>query len=211
MSAVIAGEGAMARLRSSGRLPSPLAARDLPTGTVTFMFTDIEGSTRLVQELETHAYRELLERHHALVRAACSDHDGVERGTQGDSFLVIFRDAPSAVAAAADVQRAVAGAAWPGGVNVRVRIGLHTGQGVAGGDDYVGGDINRAARIASAAHGGEVLVSESTRVLSTRALPEGLAFRDVGQHRLKDLDEREHLHRLVIEGLPSDFPPPRAL
>jgi predicted ATPase/class 3 adenylate cyclase len=183
---------------------------DLPTGTVTFMFSDIEGSTELTRELDTATFRALLEQHHAIVRQAYRAHGGVERGTQGDSFLVIFRDAPSAVAAATDVQRALAVADWPGGADVRVRIGLHSGEGIRGADDYVGLDVNRAARIASAAHGGEVLVSDSTRALAGRGLPAGVELRDLGQHRLKDLDEAERLHRLVIEGLPDDFPPPRA-
>jgi predicted ATPase/class 3 adenylate cyclase len=194
---------------SLGHMPAP--DRSLPTGTVTFMFSDIEGSTRLVHELDTTAYRDLLEQHHALLRAAFASHRGVERGTQGDSFLVIFRDAPSAVAAATEAQRALTAATWPGGVDVRVRMGLHSGEGVAGGDDYVGVDINRAARIASAAHGGQVLLSDSTRALAVRSLPTGVALRDVGQHRLKGLDEPERLHQLVIDGLLDDFPPPRAL
>src|SRR5207237_1127425 len=152
--------GAMARWR-----------RTPPTGTVTFLFSDVEGSTRLVQELDTAAYRELIEEHQRLLRTAFAAHGGVERGTEGDSFLVVFRDAPSAVAAAVEAQRSLQSAGWPPGREVRVRIGLHSGEGIRGGDDYVGVDINRAARIASAAHGGQVLISESTRALSDRNLP----------------------------------------
>ena len=119
----------------------------LPTGTVTFLFTDIEGSTELVERLAPVAYRAVLERHHAILRSACAAHDGVERGTQGDAFLVVFRDAPSAVAAAVEAQRALAAEPWPPDAVVRVRMGLHAGEGIPGGDDYVGSDINRAARV----------------------------------------------------------------
>ena len=149
--------------------------RDLPTGTVTFLFSDIEGSTRLVRALGPEVYREILERHHALLRGAFDRHGGDERGTQGDSFLVVFSDAAAAVAAAVDGQRSLASASWPDGVTVRVRMGLLSGQAIAGGDDYVGLDIHRAARIAEVAHGGQVLVSDATRALVERQLPEGSA------------------------------------
>jgi predicted ATPase/class 3 adenylate cyclase len=175
-------------------------ASSLPTGTVTFLFTDIEGSTRLAQQLDVDTYRRMLEQHHALLRAAFEAHGGAERGTQGDAFLVIFTDAASAVAAAVAAQRALREATWPTGADPRVRMGLHTGLGVAGGDDYVGPDINRAARIAGAAHGGQILLSEATRVLAERRLPAGLALVDVGLHRLKDLDAPERLAEVRIDG-----------
>ena len=178
-----------------------------PTGTITFLFTDIEGSTRLVQRLDSATYRQLLEEHNGLLRAAFRTHDGIERSTQGDSFLVVFRDASSAVAAAVDAQRSLNTANWPTGSEIRVRMGLHSGAGIHGGDDYVGIDINRAARIASAAHGGQVLISDATRALSVRALPKGVDVRDVGEHRLKGLDLPERLFQLTIDGLPNDFPP----
>jgi predicted ATPase/class 3 adenylate cyclase len=181
----------------------------LPTGTVTFLFSDIEGSTRLAGELDPAVYRELLEQHHALLRAAFGRHAGVERGTQGDSFLVIFTDPTEAVAAAVDAQRALGASTWPDGREVRVRMGIHSGQGIAGGDDYVGIDIDRAARIAAAAHGGQVVVSDATRVLAERGLPVGVGLRDLGRHRLKDLPEPERVHQLVIDGLADDFPPLR--
>ncbi|HKZ21391.1 MAG TPA: adenylate/guanylate cyclase domain-containing protein [Acidimicrobiia bacterium] len=184
---------------------------DLPTGTLTFLFTDIEASTRLVQELDSPLYGELLDHHNRLLRAAFRDRGGIERGTQGDSFLVIFQDAPSAVAAAVDAQRALDAAKWPHGVKVRVRMGLHSGAGILGGDDYVGVDINVAARIASAAHGGQVLMSDSTRALSHRALPKGVELRDAGAHRLKGLDQPEKLFQLLIDGLRQDFPPLRTI
>ncbi len=131
--------------------------RAVPTGTLTFLFSDIEDSTRLVQELDTARYRELLEQHQRLLRSAFAAHGGMERGTEGDSFFVVFRDAPSAVAAAVEAQRSLRAAAWPTGHEVHVRMGLHSGEGIRGGDDYVGVDVNRAARIAAAAHGDQVL------------------------------------------------------
>lgn len=187
----------------SGGMSEPL-----PTGTVTFLFSDIEGSTRLVGELEEPVYRELIEQHHRLLREVFSAHGGTERGTQGDGFLVVFSDAPSAVAAAVEGQRSLAAAVWPSGVEVRVRMGLHSGRGVPGGDDYIGIDINRASRIASLAHGGQVLISDSTRALAERSLPKGVAVRDVGELRLKGLDQPERIYQLTIEGLRSHFPTP---
>ncbi|HYN69593.1 MAG TPA: adenylate/guanylate cyclase domain-containing protein [Candidatus Eisenbacteria bacterium] len=181
--------------------------RAVPTGTVTFLFSDIEGSTQLVQELESADYRELLERHQRLLRAAFAAHSGIERGTEGDSFFVVFRDASSAVAAAVEAQRSLQSAGWPPGYEVRVRMGLNTGEGIRGGDDYIGVDVNRAARIASAAHGSQVLVSESTRALSDRHLPSGVALRDLGEQRLKGLALRERVYQLDVDGLRSEFPP----
>ena len=137
--------------------------RAMPTGTVTFLFSDVEGSTKLVQEIDAAGYRDLLERHQGLLRAAFTAHGGVELGTEGDSFFVVFRDAPSAVAAAVDAQRALQSAAWPQGHEIRVRTGIHSGEGIRGGDNYVGVDVNRAARIASAGHGSQVLVSAQRR------------------------------------------------
>jgi predicted ATPase/class 3 adenylate cyclase len=184
---------------------------DLPTGTVTFLFSDIEGSTRLAQKLDPATFGDLIEQHHRLLRAAFAAHAGVERGTEGDSFLVIFRTAPDAIAAAIDGQRSLAAAPWPDDLAVRVRMGLHSGAAIAGGDDYVGLDINRAARIASAGHGGQILISDSTRALTEHDLPAGASVRDLGRHRLKDLVQPEHLFQLVAEGLPAQFPAPRTL
>ena len=184
-----------------------MAERVLPTGTVTFLFSDMEGSTRLVQDLGPAVFTEVLERHNAALRTAFAAHNGVERGTQGDSFLVMFPEAPAAVAAAADAQQALARTDWPGGAAVRVRMGLHTGVGRLGGDDYVGLDVNRAARICGLGHGGQVLLSEATHALVADALPAGVAVRSLGRHRLRDLDRPETVCQLVIDGLPSDFPP----
>jgi predicted ATPase/class 3 adenylate cyclase len=183
----------------------------LPTGTVTFLFSDIEGSTRLVQELDPPSYRQLLEQHHRLLRTAFEAHGGIERATQGDGFLVIFRDAPSAVSAAVAAQQSLQAYPWPAGADVRVRIGLHSGEGILGGDDYVGVDINLAARIAAAAHGGQVVISQATRALSERSLQEGVGLHDLGEHHLKGLNRPERLHQVIIEGLHADFPPLRSL
>jgi class 3 adenylate cyclase len=180
----------------------------LPTGTVTFLFTDIEGSTHLLQQLGSERYAALQAEHHRLVRAACAAHDGREVDTQGDAFFVAFPTAPGALAAAAQAQRALAAHPWPDGTPVQVRMGLHTGAPhVTPGGQYVGLDVVRAARIAAVGHGGQVLLSEATRVLAEPELPEGATLHELGTHRLKDLQQPEHLHQVVLDGLPADFPP----
>jgi predicted ATPase/class 3 adenylate cyclase len=181
--------------------------RPLPTGTITFLFTDIEGSTRLVQELGASAYADLLERHNAILRDAFARHAGIERGTQGDSFLELFIEAPAAVAAAVDAQRALHAATWLDGAEVRVRMGLHSGLGTLGGDDYVGVDIHRAARIAAAAHGGQVLVSDATRSLVEGHLPDGVELLPLGEHELRDVERPEPIFQVLGEGLQAEFPP----
>jgi predicted ATPase/class 3 adenylate cyclase len=181
--------------------------RTLPTGTITFLVSDMEGSTRLVQAVGPAVFREILEQHNAILRTAFETHGGVERGTQGDSFLVMFREAPAALAAAAEAQLALSGATWPLDTGVRVRMGLHTGVATLGGDDYVGIDVHRAARIASAAHGGQVLLSEATRALAEADLPQGTTLRALGEHKLRDVARPEQLSQLVIDGVPSSFPP----
>jgi predicted ATPase/class 3 adenylate cyclase len=182
----------------------------LPTGTVTFLFTDIEGSTRLLESLGD-AFKPLLERHHALLREAIAAGDGTEVSTEGDAFFAAFPSAPRAVAAAGAAQRTLAAEPWPAGASVRVRMGLHTGDGTLGGDSYVGLDVHRAARVAAAGHGGQVLVSGATQAIAAGNLPPGTSFTDLGQHRLKDLSRPEHLWQLTVDGLPADFPPPRTL
>ena len=182
----------------------------LPTGTVTFFFSDIEGSTPLLETLGSK-YATLLERHNRIVRDAFSARDAAEVSTEGDSFFVVFRSAADAVTAAIDIQRALVREQWPGSTTVRVRIGLHTGEARIVGGTYVGLDVNRAARIMAAAHGGQVLVSEATRVLVDRTVSDGVEVRDLGEHRLRGLSERERLFAIVAEGLPADFPPPRTL
>jgi predicted ATPase/class 3 adenylate cyclase len=182
----------------------------LPTGTVTFLFTDIEGSTKLLQELGDR-YRAVRDEHVAILRRAIAGGGGVEVSTGGDSFFVAFPSPAGAVRAAVAAQRELAAHVWSHGEPLRVRMGLHTGEGALSGDDYVGIDVNRAARIAGAGHGGQVLVSGATQGLVEHALPEGVSLRDRGEHRLKDIVHAEHLYDLVIEGLPADFPPPRTL
>src|SRR5918992_157033 len=183
---------------------------ELPTGTVTFLFTDVEGSTRLLQQLGDR-YVAVRVAYSEIVRRAIAEDGGVEVSTEGDSFFVAFPSPGGAVRGVAAAQRGLHGHHWPPGSTVRVRMGLHTGEGVLGGDDYIGMDVNRAARIAQAAHGGQVLVSEATRGLVEHALPDGASLRDLGEHRLKDIAHSEHLYHLVFEGIPADFPPPRTL
>jgi predicted ATPase len=185
-----------------------MATRELPSGTVTFLFSDIEGSTRLLQALGD-GYVALLQQHNRIFREVIREHDGAEVGAEGDSFFVSFPSPLAAVLAAARIQRALADFPFP--APVRVRIGLHTGRGQLAAGGYVGIDVHRAARIAAAGHGGQVLISDATRALAEPDLPAGLALRDLGPHRLKDLAHPERLYQLVVEGLPSEFPPPRSL
>jgi predicted ATPase/class 3 adenylate cyclase len=182
----------------------------LPTGTVTFLFTDIEGSTQLLRALGAD-YRAVLERHAEIVRQALATHGGIEVGTEGDAFFAVFESAVDAVAAAVAAQRGLAMEPWPIGHPVRVRMGLHTGEGQLGGDSYVGLDVHRAARIAAAANGGQVLLSAATRALIEPSLPAGVALRDLGPHALKDLAEPEDLAQLSVDGLQTDYPSVRSL
>jgi predicted ATPase/class 3 adenylate cyclase len=182
--------------------------RRLPRGTVTFLFTDIEGSTRLAQELGPR-WQNILEGHNAVMRSSIRGEGGLDLRTEGDSFFAVFESAAAATSAAVRAQRGLA--AGEGADAVRVRMGLHTGEGVPGGDEYVGVEVHRAARIAAAAHGGQVLVSGTTRGLIEHSLPEGVSVRSLGRHRLKDLPHPEELHELVIDGLLIEFPPPRTL
>jgi predicted ATPase/class 3 adenylate cyclase len=185
-------------------------AVDLPTGTVTFLFTDIEGSTKLLQQLGD-AYADLLGKHNRLLNRAVVEVGGVAVGSEGDSLFAAFRNAPSALRAAVSAQQALARESWPQGVAVRVRMGLHTGTGVLGEGSYIGIDVHRAARIAAAGHGGQILLSDATRGLVEGALPEGVELRDLGRHRLKDLSQPERISETVIQGLPSQFPALRSL
>ncbi|HEY0443538.1 MAG TPA: tetratricopeptide repeat protein [Candidatus Limnocylindrales bacterium] len=182
----------------------------LPVGTVTFLFTDIEGSTRLSQSLGAVRYGTLLERHRTLLRDAFRSAGGVEIGTEGDSFFVVFERASNAAVAAADAQRRLASEPWEPEAEIRVRMGIHSGEGILADGSYVGNDVNRAARIAAAGHGGQILVSETTSALVTDTLPTGVSLRSLGEHRLKDM-RPERLCQLVVEGLPADFPMIRSL
>jgi predicted ATPase/class 3 adenylate cyclase len=182
-----------------------------PAGTLTFLFSDIEGSTRLLDSLGSAAYTGVLERHSALLRAAFERHGGREEGTEGDSFFVVFDSAIEAVLAAVEAQRALATEAWPEGVDVKVRMGIHAGEASSSAAGLVGLDIHRAARIAGAAHGGQVVVSDAVRSLVIADLGEGISLRGLGRHRLKDLREPEPLCQVVADGLRIEFPPLRSL
>jgi class 3 adenylate cyclase/DNA-binding NarL/FixJ family response regulator len=183
---------------------------ELPGGTITFLFTDIEGSTRLLKRLGGD-YKLLLAEHHDLFRGLFVKHAGREVDTQGDAFFVVFRRAKDAVATALAAQRAAAAHSWPQQVDVRVRMGMHTGEPALAAERYIGLGVHRAARICSAAHGGQILLSHATySVLADEMLPD-LRFRDLGEHTLKDIDRPERLYQLVVPDLPSDFPPLRGI
>jgi predicted ATPase/class 3 adenylate cyclase len=177
----------------------------LPTGTVTFLFSDIEGSTRLLAALGDR-YPPMLEAHSEILRSTIGAHDGTVVSTEGDSFFAVFPSAPKAVGAAADIQRALAAHSWPPGSELRVRIGIHTGEGRLGADNYVGMDVHRAARIAAAGHGGQVVLSATTQALVGTDLEEGMSLSDLGSHRLKDLPSLDRLWQLDVDGLPHEFP-----
>jgi predicted ATPase/class 3 adenylate cyclase len=183
---------------------------ELPTGTVTFLFTDIEGSTRLLQALGDR-WPATLEEHNRLLRQTIRGAGGIDIRSEGDSFFAVFRTAPASVAAAAAAQHALAQHQRSPDAPVLVRMGMHTGEGAVGGDDYVGLDVHRAARIAAAGHGGQVLASSTTAELVRDGLPDGVELRDLGQHRLKDLARPERIYQLSIDGLPTEFSPIRSL
>ena len=182
----------------------------LPTGTITLLFTDIEGSTQLLEQLGER-YTDVLVEYRTLLCAAFHTYNGHEIDTQGDAFFVAFARATDAVSAAVAAQHALTAHLWPEGVPVRVRMGLHTGEPLLSSAGYVGLDVHYAARIMSAGHGGQVLLSQSTRDLVEHGLPADVSLRDVGAHRLKDLQRKSHLFQLVIAGLPTDFPPLKTL
>ena len=183
---------------------------DLPTGTVTFLFTDIEGSTRLWEEHPT-AMREALARHDAILRSAIDAHEGHVFKTMGDAFDAVFSRAADAAQAAVSIQRALGAESWTVQGGLRVRIAVHTGTGEERDDDYFGPALNRIARLLAVGHGGQILLSEATRLLIEESLPPEAGLRDLGQHRLKDLSSPERIFQLVIGGLRSEFPPLRSL
>lgn len=182
----------------------------LPEGTVTLLFTDIEGSTRLLQELG-EAYESLLMDHRRLLSSQFEENDGVVVDTQGDAFLVAFRRARDAVFAAVGAQQALAAHDWSQSARPRVRMAIHTGEPSHVGEGFVGLSVHRAARICSAGHGGQVLLSATTRDLVEDHLPSGVALVDLGRHRLKDLDRSETIVQLVMEGIPPVFSPLKTL
>jgi predicted ATPase/class 3 adenylate cyclase len=184
---------------------------DVPSGTVTLLFTDLEGSTRLLQQLGDN-YAAVLADVQAILRGAFAHWYGREVDTQGDSFFVAFGRASDAINSAVEAQRTLAAHKWPPGATVKVRMGLHTGEPQLGPAGYVGLDVHRAARIAAAAHGGQVLLSQTSHdLLSDGDLPDGVSLRDLGEHRLKDLRRTRRLFQLIIAGLSADFPPLKSL
>lgn len=175
---------------------------NLPSGTVTFAFSDIEGSTSLLKQLGEEQYAELLATHRRLVRETFGLYHGQEIDTQGDAFFYSFHRAREAVAAAIAVQRAHHEHAWPQGVSVRMRLGLHTGEPAVGEEGYTGLDVVRASRIAAVGRGGQVLLSDTTRAIVSGDLPDGVSIRSLGAQRLKDIDQPEPLHELQIADVP---------
>ena len=183
---------------------------ELPSGTVSMVFTDIEGSTLLLGRLGKN-YLDALDGHRRIMRAAWAAHEGTEMGTEGDSFFVVFPTAGAAVSAAVEAQRGLDAHSWPGGEILRVRIGIHTGSPELHEDSYWGMDVHRAARIAGSAHGGQVVMSAVTADLARADMPTGVVLRDLGLHRLKDIQAPEHLYQLDMDGLHHDFPALRTL
>lgn len=179
-----------------------------PSGIVTFVFTDIEGSTRLFRSFGTQ-YVELLERHNELLQLAWAQHDGFVISIDGDSFFVAFGNADDAIRACATTQRLLAAEPWPDGGRVRIRIGVHSGLASPRGDGYVSLAVHQAARVMAAAHGGQTLVSQDTA--SRAGPPEGLQLRPLGRFRLRDFDEPARLYQLAGEGLGEAFPAVRAV
>jgi class 3 adenylate cyclase/catechol 2,3-dioxygenase-like lactoylglutathione lyase family enzyme len=178
----------------------------LPAGTVTFLFSDVEGSTQLARQLGDR-YPAVLEEHASLIRAAFGEYDGHEIDSQGDAFFAAFPRAKDAVLAAAAAQCALADHDWPDGAELRVRMGLHTGEAVVTDDRYLGVAVHHAARVCAAGHGGQVLLSQSTSAVLEDERLEGIEVRELGHHHLKDFDRPERIFQLVIPGCRSDFPP----
>ena len=177
----------------------------LPQGTVTFVFTDIEGSTELLKRLGDE-YRDILRAHRKMVRGAFAAFDGIEMDTQGDAFFYVFPRARDAVAATVEAQRVHAASTWPGGESVRVRMGMHTGEPALHEEGYVGLDVVRAARICTEGRGGQILLSETTRSLVGSGLPEGVSVFPVGQRHLRGIDEPERVYEVAIDGLEQEEP-----
>lgn len=186
------------------------AMSGLPTGTVTFLFSDIEGSTSLLKALGD-GYGDVLDTHRRLMRTCFHDLGGVEIDTQGDAFFFAFPRARDAVAAAVEAQRLHAAEEWPEERPVRVRMGLHTGEPAMGSEGYLGIDVVRAARLCTVARGGQVLLSETTRALVGGTLPDGVSMHALGERHLKDIDEPERIFELAIDGATSPEASPTAV
>ncbi len=203
-------EGCSAKEHAVSYVSRTQGKPQLPSGTVTLLFTDIEGSTRLLHALGDR-YAEAVKQHRQLLRGAFAAYGGVEVDTQGDALFAAFSRAQDAVSAAADAQRALASHRWFNGVTLRIRIGIHTGEPVVTDEGYVGIDVHRGARIMAAGHGGQVLLSQASRDLLPEELPGGVGVRDLGDHRLKDLTQSQRLYQLVIPEVESEFPPLKTL
>ena len=176
-----------------------------PSGTVTFLFTDIEGSTLLWQEAPD-AMREALELHDSILRAAIDGHGGYAFSTGGDGFGVAFARSGDALAAAAEGQAGLAGESWPEGAEIRVRMGVHTGEVAEREGDYFGTPVNQTARLMAAGHGGQVLVSAASQELMRDRLPQGCGLLELGEFRLRDLGRPERIFQVVHPDLPREFP-----
>jgi class 3 adenylate cyclase len=185
-------------------------ARTLPSGYVTFLLTDIEGSTALVNRLGDR-YAALLAEVRAVIRNAVHRAGGREVDARADELFAVFDRAPAALAAALDMARAVQGRAWPDGVEVRLRTGLHGGRPTLTDAGYVGLAVNTVARICASAHGGQILLSGAARDAVGRSKPAGLRFRSLGPHRFRGLREPQAIFQVQAPGLRSDFPPLRSL
>lgn len=183
--------------------------KNLPDGTVTLLFTDIEGSTQLLHHLG-EAYPAALARHREIVRAAVEQHGGVEADTQGDAFFVVFAGAHHALAAVAQAQTALHHEVWPLRAALRVRMGLHTGEPARTAEGYAGADLHRCARIAACGHGGQVLLSQTTHALVQDDAPEGAGWRDLGSHRLKDLPALKRSGSFACPACRTTFPRSKA-
>ena len=179
--------------------------------TFTFLFTDIEGSTALLSRMGQGVYEQVLADHHAIIRSGLAAHGGREVNTQGDGFFAVFSSASACAAAAIKMQQALESHVWPAGEHVRVRMGVHSGEAAETAAGLVGLDVHRAARVAAAGYGGQVLVSEAAAALVGGALPPGAALADLGAHRLKDLDQPVRIFQLRAAGLQAEFPPPRSM
>ena len=191
--------------------PPDLAFYAVSVETLTFLFTDIEGSTALLGRLGDDGYAQVLAGHHALIRSSLAAHDGREVDTQGDAFFAVFSSPRACVAAVLQMQQSINAHPWPAGEQVRVRMGIHCGEAERTATGLVGLEVHRAARMAAAGHGGQVLVSEAAAVLVRDGLPSGAALADLGSHRLKDLGRPERIFQLTAPGLPAGFPPLRSL
>ena len=183
----------------------------MPVETLTFLFTDIEGSTVLLRRLGEGVYARVLADHHSLIRSGLAAHGGQEVGTQGDAFFAVFSSPKACVMAVVEMQQTLESHGWPEGERVRVRMGVHTGEAAQTVTGLVGLDVHRAARVAAVAYGGQVLLSETAAALVRDSLPPGAALRDLGAHRLKDLGRPEQIFQLHAAGMQIEFPPLRSL